>query len=75
MDAETSEGFRPLDGVLDSKYWSNPGPSTFRVRGQNYLQDRKKIPAGDPKFYLDWVYLVRLKQPTKDVARFLPAAR
>ncbi|CAD7694644.1 unnamed protein product, partial [Ostreobium quekettii] len=73
-DTAPIDNFKPSDGVLSRTYWSNPGPSTFRVRGPDYLQDRKKIPAGDPKFELDWVYLVKLDKPTKDIARFLPAA-
>lgn len=39
------------------------------------MEDKEKIPAGEPRFVLDWVYLVKLKTPTQDIAKFLPALK
>jgi len=63
------------NGVLNTKFWSNPGSAGFKVRGANYLTDRAKIPAAEPRFKLDWVYVLKLKEPTPNVSRFLPALR
>lgn len=66
---------RALDGVLNPRFWENPGSAGFKVRGPNYLKDRKKIPTSQPKFNLDWVYLVRLQSPLHNIGHHLPALR
>eukprot|EP00210_Caulerpa_lentillifera_P002791 g2666.t1 len=63
------------NGVLNNKFWSDPGSTGFFVRGETYFFDKRKVPADQPRFFLDWVYLVKLKAPTHDIARFLPALR
>lgn len=74
-EADEQPPFRALDGVLNPRYWDDPGAAGFKVRGPTYLKDKKKILAGPPKFDLDWVYLVKLKSPMKDIGKFLPALR
>jgi len=46
-------------GTLPTHFWSVPTASDFSIRGRNYLQDRKKIPAKDPFGELvavDWLF-------------------
>lgn len=62
-------------GILDQRAWRNPGASGFKIRGANYLRDKKKVPSKEPKFTLDWVYLIKLDKPLKDIAKYLPALR
>ena len=35
---------------IPTKYWSEPDANTFNVRGKNYKNDKKKIPAGNSVF-------------------------
>ena len=58
-------------GTLDPVYWMSPGAAGFRVRGPNYLVDKKKIPAEEPVFKLASVDLVKLDQPTPNIAQHL----
>ncbi|GMH36562.1 hypothetical protein BSKO_04430 [Bryopsis sp. KO-2023] len=74
-DVDEQPPVRALDGVLNPRFWEDPGAAGFKVRGATYLKDKKKILTGAPKFDLDWVYLVKLKSPMKDVGKFLPALR
>lgn len=62
-------------GTLDPKYWSCPGAAEFRVRGKNYLTDRKKIVAGDPEFELRSVDLVKVDKATPHISRYLKSVR
>jgi len=46
-------------GSLPTHFWSVPTASDFSIRGSNYLQDRKKIPAKEPFGKLvavDWLF-------------------
>jgi len=46
-------------GSLLERFWSVPVASDFSIRGCNYLQDRKKIPAKEPFGELvavDWLF-------------------
>lgn len=62
-------------GNLNPKYFSCPGAAGFKIRGKNYLQDRKKITAPEPEFELKSVDLVKLDKPTPHVARYLSSIR
>lgn len=73
IDLTLSESFPDIPFFF--RFWSNPGSAGFKLRGPNYLNDRMKISAGEPRFTLDWVYILKLDHPTKNVARFLPALR
>nr|KAJ0215060.1 hypothetical protein LSAT_V11C300121300 [Lactuca sativa] len=63
--------FCPLDKkVLDS--WSNVEPKTFRVRGENYLRDKKKEHAPNYAAYYPFGVDVFLSQTKIDhIARFV----
>ncbi|CAG9460131.1 unnamed protein product [Pedinophyceae sp. YPF-701] len=51
--------------------WSSPESLPWRVRGANYLRDKKKYPAGQSMFELVCVDVFECPQPTQHVARFL----
>lgn len=70
LDVEIPPELRTT-GTCDSAYWMCPGSADFKVRGPSYLKDRKKIPATEPMFELHSVDLVKVKQPTTHIARFL----
>lgn len=72
---ETLEDAWAVPGTLRSEFWSCPGESTFKIRGPNYLTDRAKIPAGEPVFELVAVDLLKLDDPVRHVARYLPSVR
>ncbi|KAK3027868.1 hypothetical protein RJ639_041502 [Escallonia herrerae] len=56
--------------MLDS--WSNVEPSIFKVRGENYLRDKKKEPAPDYAAYYPFGVDVFLSQRKVDhIARFV----
>ncbi|CAL6311952.1 unnamed protein product [Bathycoccus prasinos] len=49
-------------GTLPTHFWSVPSASDFSIRGRNYLQDRKKIPAKEPfgeLIAVDWLFADR----------------
>mmetsp|Transcript_262 Transcript_262/g.355 ORF Transcript_262/g.355 Transcript_262/m.355 type:complete len:334 (-) Transcript_262:401-1402(-) len=48
---------------LGEQYWCEPDASTFRVRGDEYVQNKKKVPSGQSLFRLFAVDLVKVKQP------------
>ncbi|GMH36538.1 hypothetical protein BSKO_04406 [Bryopsis sp. KO-2023] len=62
-------------GTLSQRYYSCPGAAGFKLRGKNYLQDRKKILAPEPEFDLKSVDLVKLDKPTPHVSRYLESVR
>ncbi|DBA89089.1 hypothetical protein WJX77_009682 [Trebouxia sp. C0004] len=62
-------------GTCDPKYWSCPGAAGYKVRGQTYLKDKKKIEADEPVFGLASVDLVEVEAPTWHIAQHLPAIR
>ncbi|CAL6313579.1 unnamed protein product [Bathycoccus prasinos] len=46
-------------GTLPTHFWSVPSASDFSIRGRNYLQDRKKIPAKESfgeLIAVDWLF-------------------
>ena len=48
-----------FQGTLPTHFWSVPSASDFSIRGRNYLQDRKKIPAKEPfgeLIAVDWLF-------------------
>ena len=64
-----------LGGTCPQAYWSCPGTADLRVRGKNYLTDRKKIPAALPMFELLSADLVQVDEPLWHVGRHLPAVK
>ncbi|KAK9860404.1 hypothetical protein WJX84_008795 [Apatococcus fuscideae] len=64
-----------LLGALDKEYWSCPGAVNYKVRGPNYLQDKKKIPAAEPIFTLAAADLVETARPMTHIAQHLPSLR
>eukprot|EP00191_Tetraselmis_sp_GSL018_P015923 CAMPEP_0177595280 /NCGR_PEP_ID=MMETSP0419_2-20121207/10266_1 /TAXON_ID=582737 /ORGANISM="Tetraselmis sp., Strain GSL018" /LENGTH=731 /DNA_ID=CAMNT_0019086717 /DNA_START=95 /DNA_END=2287 /DNA_ORIENTATION=- len=59
------------DLVMDRKYWNYPGAADYKVRGKNYLMDRKKVLSREPMFKLHSLFLLKLDKPMEDMARFL----
>ncbi|KAK9823769.1 hypothetical protein WJX72_005371 [[Myrmecia] bisecta] len=66
---------RFASGTLDPKYWSCPGAAGYKVRGVNYLKDKKKADAEEPVFGLASVDLVDTDAPTFHIAQHLPSIR
>lgn len=60
---------------LDQRYWACPGQSKFKLRGPNYLQNRKKVPAQPPILNLSAVELVRMAENTPHISQYLPCVR
>ncbi|CAD7698962.1 unnamed protein product, partial [Ostreobium quekettii] len=60
-------------GTMDPKYWARPGAAGFKLRGANYLRDKKKELADEPVFDLVSVDLVKIVKPTPHIARYLPS--
>lgn len=55
-------GHFPIEDVRDAKF-------SFVVRGENYLTDGKKVPSGNPLFFLRGVQLVELPEFQTNVAQ------
>ncbi|KAI7837930.1 hypothetical protein COHA_008236 [Chlorella ohadii] len=64
-----------VQGTAARRYWSCPGNADLRVRGKNYLTDKKKIPAAMPMFDLYSAELVEVDEPMWHMARFLPSVK
>ncbi|EIE22257.1 DUF1336-domain-containing protein [Coccomyxa subellipsoidea C-169] len=62
-------------GTCDKQFWSCPGNAGFKVRGPNYLRDKKKVLADDPLFALAAVDLLEMETPTFHIARYLPSLK
>lgn len=58
QEGSLQKGKWPFEaGIKSSDCWCSPDGDGFRVRGSNYLRDRKKVPAGQPLAELvavDW---------------------
>lgn len=54
---------------ISQEQWSCPGSADFKVRGKTYLDDKKKILAGDPLFDLFSADLILFKEPQEHVAK------
>jgi len=59
----SSTGFTVNPSPLESNQWAEPDSNSFRVRGKNYLQDKKKINAGPSIGRLVAVDVVAVDQP------------
>lgn len=64
-----------IAGSCDHKYWLSPGCSNFKVRGKNYLVDKKKISAALPMFELVAVDLLEMEEPIYHVCQHLPSVQ
>ena len=62
-----------IAGSCPKKYWLCPGNCNFKVRGKNYLVDKKKISAAVPMFELVAVDLLEMEEPIYHVCQHLPA--
>ena len=62
-----------IAGTCQKRFWSSPGNCGFKVRGRNYLQDKKKIPAAVPMFELVAVDLLEMEEPVYHVCQHLPS--
>lgn len=73
--AATTPPMLRLTGTCDPAYWMCPGAAEYRVRGANYLSDKKKILAPEPMFRLISVDLVKLDQPTQHIGQYLTSVK
>jgi len=62
-------------GTMPREMWSCPGAAGFKVRGPTYLEDHRKVAAGEPMLSLAAVDLLHLDAPCFDVARHLASVR
>ncbi len=62
-----------IAGSCPKKYWLCPGNCNFKVRGKNYLLDKKKISAAVPMFELVAVDLLEMEEPIYHVCKHLPS--
>ncbi|BDA46094.1 probable translocator protein at N-terminal half [Coccomyxa sp. Obi] len=65
----------PVSDSIPTAMFSCPGAADFKVRGPNYLQDKKKVLPDAPVCSLVSLNLVSLAEPTFHIARFLPSVR
>ncbi|KAK9806515.1 hypothetical protein WJX73_005835 [Symbiochloris irregularis] len=65
----------PCSDSISMKYFQQPGSAGFKVRGQNYLVDKKKYEPEAPAMTLGSVNLINQKRHTFHIARFLPSIR
>lgn len=54
---------------ISQEQWSCPGSADFKVRGKTYLDNKKKIVAGDPVFDLFSADLILFQEPREHVAK------
>lgn len=71
----TEDELWALHGTNPSRFWLDPGEAGLKLRGANYLVDRKKFPALPPVFKLLSTDLVDVDEPLGHVARFLPSIK
>ena len=64
-----------ITGTCDKKYWLSPGNCGLKVRGPDYLTDRKKVLAAPPMFELVAVDLLELEEPMFHVCKHLPSVK
>jgi hypothetical protein len=64
-----------IAGSCPKEYWLCPGSCGFKVRGANYLVDRKKVLGAPPMFELVAVDLLELEEPMFDICKHLPSVR
>jgi hypothetical protein len=64
-----------IAGSCPKEYWLSPGSCGFKVRGDNYLVDRKKILGAPPMFELVAVDLLELEEPMFHICQHLPSVR
>lgn len=62
-----------IAGSCQQKYWLSPGSCNFKVRGKQYLADKKKIHAALPMFELVAVDLLEMEEPIYHVCQHLPS--
>ncbi|KAK9906580.1 hypothetical protein WJX75_004515 [Coccomyxa subellipsoidea] len=65
----------PVSDSIPTAMFSCPGAADFKVRGPNYLQDKKKVLPDAPVCSLVSLNLLSLAEPTFHIARFLPSVR
>ena len=75
FDATDDEEALAASGTMPREMWSCPGAAGFKVRGPTYLEDHRKVPAGEPMLSLAAVDLLHLDAPCFDVARHLASVR
>ena len=64
-----------ITGTCKREFWLCPGSCGFKVRGSNYLIDRKKMLASPPMFELVAVDLLELEEPMFHICKHLPSVR
>ena len=64
-----------IAGTCQKKFWCSPGNCNFKIRGKEYLVDRKKIPAAVPMFELVAVDLLEMEEPVYHVCQHLPSIK
>jgi hypothetical protein len=64
-----------IAGSCPKEYWLCPGSCGFKVRGSNYLVDRKKVLGAPPMFELVAVDLLELEEPMFHICQHLPSVR
>ena len=74
-DLDDAEEALAAAGTMPREMWSCPGAAGFKVRGPTYLEDHRKVPAGEPMLSLAAVDLLHLDAPCFDVARHLASVR
>ena len=73
FEAGTPDPSWAIAGSCPKKYWLCPGNCNFKVRGKNYLTDKKKILAAVPMFELVAVDLLEMEEPIYHICQHLPA--
>jgi len=64
-----------IQGTCPGQNWGVISPAGMKVRGRNYLLDKKKIPASPPLLDLYAADLVNVEEPLWHIARYLPSVK
>jgi hypothetical protein len=64
-----------IQGTCPGQNWGVISPAGMKVRGKNYLLDKKKIPASPPLLDLYAADLVNVEEPLWHIARYLPSVK
>lgn len=64
-----------IAGTCQKKFWLSPGNCNFKLRGKEYLQDKKKVSAAVPMFELVAVDLLELEEPMYHICQYLPSVK
>lgn len=78
VSVEIDEQLNEIENAIrlsttQKRFWSAPGNCSLKIRGQNYLRDKVKVPALIPMFDLYASDLVNSDEPLWEICESLPS--